>query len=369
MRFLVTLVAAIALNVASLLPSATLQNGKLQIHFMDVGQGDGALLISPAGETVLFDSGVRNNCDKPLSYLQQLGVASIDYHVTSHYHDDHIGCVEDVFDEFPLMTAAFDRGGSYNSATYRRYVTAAGSKRRTATVGQMLTLDAGSANPVSIQFAALGGAGVPTTNENDLSLVALVRFGAFDAEIAGDLSGFKESNYEDIETPVAPMVGQVEVYKVHHHGSRYSSNDTWLNTVKPRVGIISAGEDNTHHHPTAEATERLHQAGVRLFWTTRGGGVDPDPDFDVVGGNIIVEVEPNAQVFAVRHTSGSQAAVEFPMWNAATPMPAATAFAWSKRSQVYHLSSCRYVANISPDNLQSGTAPPAGKTLHQNCPH
>ncbi len=53
-------------------------NGKLQVHFMDVGQGDGAILISPLGETVLFDNGVRDNCDRPVSYLQQLGVTKID---------------------------------------------------------------------------------------------------------------------------------------------------------------------------------------------------------------------------------------------------------------------------------------------------
>src|SRR5438046_2424788 len=71
-------------------------NGKLQLHFMDVGQGEGAVLVSPQGEVVLFDNGVRGNCDKPLSYLQQLGVTKIDYHIASHYHDDHIGCTREV---------------------------------------------------------------------------------------------------------------------------------------------------------------------------------------------------------------------------------------------------------------------------------
>jgi hypothetical protein len=52
-------------------------NGTLQIHFMNVGQGDGAVLISPGGQIVLFDSGVRNNCDLPLAYLQQLGVTEV----------------------------------------------------------------------------------------------------------------------------------------------------------------------------------------------------------------------------------------------------------------------------------------------------
>jgi competence protein ComEC len=85
-------------------------NGKLQIHFMDVGQGDGTILISPEGETVLFDNGVAKKCDPCLSYLQQLEVTRINYHVASHYHADHIGCTSEVLDMFPLVVAAFDRG-------------------------------------------------------------------------------------------------------------------------------------------------------------------------------------------------------------------------------------------------------------------
>lgn len=202
------------------------QNGKLQIHFMNVGQGDGAVLISPLGEVVLFDNGVRNFCDRPVSYLQQLGVTKVDYHIASHYHDDHIGCTKEVLDEFPLQKQAIDRGGSYHTGTYTKYVTKVGSKRTAATDGMAITLDQTSQNPVRIAIVAFNGNGVQTSNENDLSLVAVVRFGNFDVEIGGDLSGFAEGSYEEIETSVAPKVGQVEVYKVHHHGSPYSTNDT-----------------------------------------------------------------------------------------------------------------------------------------------
>lgn len=89
-------------------------NGKLQIHFMNVGQGDGAILISPRGEVVLFDNGVRKLCDRPVSYLEQLGVTSIQYHITSHYHDDHIGCTKEVLAEFPLQKFTYDRSGPDN---------------------------------------------------------------------------------------------------------------------------------------------------------------------------------------------------------------------------------------------------------------
>lgn len=102
-------------------PACGQANGKLQLHFMNVGQGDGALLVSPGGETVLFDNGVLNYCDLPLSYLQQLGVQRIDYLIASHYHADHIGCTEEVLAEYPLQKQAYDRGSTYGSGTFDAY--------------------------------------------------------------------------------------------------------------------------------------------------------------------------------------------------------------------------------------------------------
>ena len=101
------LVAATLLLVAAAPAAGQVANGRLQLHFMNVGQGDGALLVSPKGETVLFDDGVRNNCALPESYLEGLGVTSVDYHVASHYHDDHIGCAKAVLGRFPVNKAAF----------------------------------------------------------------------------------------------------------------------------------------------------------------------------------------------------------------------------------------------------------------------
>ena len=142
---------------------------------MDVGQGDGALLISPQGETVLFDNGKRGNCDLPVSYLQQLGVTKIDYMIVSHYHDDQIGCTADVLNEFPLQTASYVRGATYHSQTFNRYIQTVGNKRRTATSGATFSLDQGSANPVKVEIVAVNGNGVETSNENDLSVVNLQR--------------------------------------------------------------------------------------------------------------------------------------------------------------------------------------------------
>jgi beta-lactamase superfamily II metal-dependent hydrolase len=459
-------------------------NGKLQIHYMDVGQGDGAVLISPLGEVVLFDDGVLNQCGKPIAYLQALGISKIDYHIASHYHSDHIGCAASIFQMFPLQKAAYDRGGSYTTTAYSAYVNAVGAKRLTAQKGQTITLDAASAAPVTITFLALNGNGVTTTDENDLSLVAVVRFGQFDAEFGGDLSGAgtgaadpdpaapcvysvsptsqsvgagastfavavatsaacswtasanaswlsiptgttsgggsisvtvaantgsarsgtvvvagqaltvsqdagattpggpntcpkpagapanatavckdgyysssqnrsgtcsshggvscwicpgtlcsglmyspldidMPASYADIESGVAALVGRIEVYKVHHHGSMSSSNVNWLSAVAPKVGIVSMSAANSYGHPTTAAMTRLHNAGVKTYWTSVGNGVAPVTGSDAVttSGGIVVEVGSGASTFSVRYGAGTDI---YPMWTTTAPAPAAT---------------------------------------------
>lgn len=363
-------------------------NGKLQIHFMNVGQGDGAILISPRGEVVLFDNGVRTLCDRPVSYLEQLGVTSIQYHITSHYHDDHIGCTKEVLAEFPLQKFAYDRGGTYPQTaqpggTFYKYKRAVGNKRKTASLGLTITLDANTASPVKISFVALNGNGIPTQNENDRSLVAVVTFGKFNAVIGGDLSGFDESVYKDIETSVAQRVGQVEVYKVNHHGSMYSTNTTWIGTIKPRVGIISVGSNKDHGHPTKECLKRLRDAGVKSYWTHSGTGANPKAGWDIVGGNIVVEVAmPNSSKFTVSYNGGDDED-EYSMWpsvnnnfvsnttsitSTTSEASPAAKYAWSKKAKIYHYANCIYVHNIHPDNYESGNSAPQAKTLHRNCP-
>jgi hypothetical protein len=246
----------------------------------------------------------------------------------------------------------------------------------------MITLDQGSPNPVTITIVALNGNAVQTTNENDLSIVSVVHFGNFVAEFGGDLSGFQTSSYQDIETSVAPKVGRIDVYKVHHHCSAYSSNDAWLQTTLPRIGIISTGNGNTYHHPTAECLERLHKTGVKTYWTEEGNGEPPEPGLDVVAGSVTVEVAPGASEYTVTRFNGGTET--FPTWAMGTtttstitqtvsgvtptPTPQPMSYAWSTKAKVYHYSTCRFVQSISPQNLQQGPTPPPGRKLHEGCP-
>ncbi len=279
---------------ATVSPSDTPPPPALQIHHIDTGQGDAILIVSPGGELAMVDDGQRQRCAQVISYLDALGITSIDYHFASHYHDDHIGCLDDMAAEgITVAVACYDRGGTYASKTFDSYVDTCGTKRQTVAKGQVITLDAGSANPVTITVIDLDGAGIQTDDENALSLVLKLTYGSFDEVLAGDLTGVEP--YPLVEGTVAPHVGDVEVYKVNHHGSKYSSSVSWLDGITPKVAIISTGT-NTYDHPTADALVRLHDHGVTTYWTNLGSSKDatPVPGQDhVVNGTVVIEAEPD----------------------------------------------------------------------------
>ncbi len=293
-----SLSAALLLSFLPAAAFAIAGNGKLQIHHIDVGQGDGALVISPNGQTALFDDGNYLNCTNIKNYLQGLGIAVVDYHFCSHYHSDHLGCIDDLAAiGITIGTAGYDRGYSYSSGTYTSYVNTLGAKRTAMTKGQVVTLDAGSANPVTLTCVDLNGAGVYSpsgSDENAKSLVMRVSYGSFQEEISGDLTGDAASG-NDVETTVGPEVGDVDVYKAHHHGSKYSNNDNWLTATSPEVCIIPVGNGNSYGHPTAEALTRMHNHGVHTYWTQTGAGVAPNASWDkVAGGTIVIQADPGA---------------------------------------------------------------------------
>jgi competence protein ComEC len=368
--------ATLALLALATYVSAQSANGHLQIHHIDMGQGDAAVLISPNGQVVLFDAGKdianKKTCDVETDYLDQLGVRQIDYIFVSHYHTDHIGCIPAVLKMFPLKGPSYDRGLEYNTSFYTNYVKAVSDKRTTVTLGQTTTLD-GGANPVTLKIVSINGTfnggSVSTENENDLSVSVLISFGGFREEIGGDLSGENTSTYQDIETGVAPSVGPIDVYKVHHHCSAYSTNDTWLKATEPTVAIISTGDGNVYRHPAESCLERLHDSDVRkVYWTETGAGGAPKVN-DVVGGDISIEVVPNASSFTVSYNNGTATdtyAIKIGSGAGGTGAPVVTTsqpkplYAYSVRGRLYYYTDCAAAKRISKENLRTSSDPPAG---------
>ena len=288
------IVLALAFTLAVAAPAgAVTPNGRLQIIHLDVGQGDGAVIITPLGQVVMIDEGESTSNAMGvtvLAQLQALGVTHVDHHFASHYHQDHIGNFSTIFGTGGVvLDYGWDRGGSYSSAAYTNYVNALGSRRRTMVKNRVITLDSLSAHPVTIKCVDLAGAGISTTDENSLSMQLKVSYGEFDMSFGGDTPGQNSGSYKNIETTVGPEMGSIEAYKVHHHGSATSSWTDWLNATHPKIAVISEGNGNSYGHPTSGALGRLHTAGVKTYWTETGAGVAPNATWDKVSnGQVII---------------------------------------------------------------------------------
>lgn len=252
--------------------AATPAIADVTIHCLYVGQADATLIQSSSGQTLLFDGGDNGDGDDIIvPYLASIGVTQLDYMAVSHYHADHCGGLDEVYDAVGVTNAVYDRGWTYTTATYNSYAATVASKRQTAVDGQVIDLGDG----VTCTVIALNGNGVSaspynsSSHENEYCLALLVECGDFDFLVAGDLTGGYSSEL-DIETSLGAEVGDIEVYQVNHHGSYTSSNTSFLNATTPEVGIVSVPTSSSYGHPHQDPLNRMAAVGMYLYQTAQG---------------------------------------------------------------------------------------------------
>lgn len=259
LRFVLWLAAAVVLALGGLfkvsddlLPAREL-TADTAVHFIDVGQGDAALLLS-GGQAVLVDAGTSQSADSLVRYLQELGVTELYAAIATHPHADHIGGMAQVIEAFPI--GHFYMGAeTQNTATYERMLDALDAQGVPVSVpepGEELVFDSGA----SVTF--LGPTDdVPKGNLNDRSLICLFRAGEQDVLLMGDA----ESAAEQSLLAHYPSL-RCDVLKVGHHGADTSSSVEFLRTVQPTTTVISCGVDNDYGHPDPQTLENLSLAGV-----------------------------------------------------------------------------------------------------------
>jgi beta-lactamase superfamily II metal-dependent hydrolase len=274
----------------------------LMIHHIDVGQGDATLIRVPNGKTVLIDAGnTGKGRNAVIPYLKALGVTSLDYLIVSHYHADHIGAVDEVIDALSPDSVRFvlDRGDAPplpTSNAFSQYRSAAERIPRhfAVTVGQTINLS----DDVTLRCLAGDGSVLgysspiaDRTDENGLSLVWLLSSGQllnnnlyhFTYFTGGDCGGPTPSS-ADLETPLAAIVGDVDAMKINHHGSRRSTSQLFLDSLRPGAVVISVGDRNTYGHPAQEILDRIQAStSVRFIYQTETGSGGTAPKVKVLG--------------------------------------------------------------------------------------
>lgn len=310
---------------------------KLNVHYIDVGQGDSEFLELPNGQTVLIDAGNPENGKQIVTYIKGLGHNKIDYLIATHPHADHIGGMATVVNGLDIGKVYMPKASS-NTKTFEDLLTAVqkkGLKINTAKAGVNI-INSGKLN---IDFVA--PVNITGDDLNQYSAVTKVTFGDNRFLFTGDAGVESE---KQITADV-----KADVLKVGHHGSKTSTSQAFLSKVSPKYAVIEVGKDNSYGHPTAAALEKLEKIGATIYRTDKDGTIIFTSDAKTITVNkkssTIKEQAPPSSVPAVAAVAPQKTAPaeDKPQVTApATENKTVTVYV-TKTGGKYHTGGCRYL--------------------------
>lgn len=266
--------------------------GKLQIYFFDIGQGDGSLIITPSGKTILVDAGPQDGAQHLALRLRQLVKGKLDLTVLSHPHADHLGGMVEALSA--VGTKRFlDPGFDHPSKSYRELLEWVGDN-----VGQVMNPIPDPNHPNDLITIGVD-TGITMTilwprkpvepfldgtrsDPNSNSIVFKLTYGKTAFLFVGDA----EPDTEDVLIQ-KNIDFTSTVLKVGHHGGRHSSTEPFLAKVKPKIAVIQVGLHNDYGHPSDAAMDRLKAVGAEIFRNDQDGEIKVVSD----GTNVTVTTE------------------------------------------------------------------------------
>lgn len=245
-----------------------------KIHFINTGNSD-AILIENQGYFAMIDTGDTDDDVKVKSYLQKQGVKRLEYLVLTHYHADHIGGADTLLSDFEVGTTLVPNGDA-NTQVYRDYINALSHKGLKPSVPlEGAKFELGSATLTVYNTA--GG----NRNENNNSLVVVYENGEDRALFTGDAEA-------EVENQLS--IGDIELLKVGHHGSKTSSSPSFINQIQPEYAVILTGQPNQYGHPHQETLSLFESKGIPVYRTDEQG----DIVFTSTGHGFETELSPGS---------------------------------------------------------------------------
>ena len=292
-------------------------NAGFAIHFVDIGQGDGAVVVCD-GKTLVIDGGMPESGAKMVDYLQNtLHVATIDVIIGTHPHADHIGGLPDVIAAFDVKTL-YSPVDEFEAKPFEAMKQAADAKKLKITVpqaGQSFSL-----GQAKVEFFAPLGI---YDNVNDLSLVTRITYGQTTFLFTGDAERPSENDMIDSDEELSATV-----LKVGHHGSNTSSSYLFLRQVMPSYAVISCGKDNSYGHPHQEVLDRLKDVGAAVYRTDECGTIVCHSD----GINVTFETEKGKKPAATPRRGKSEG------------------YVGNIKSKKFHLVTCSSIQDVQKEN-------------------
>ena len=269
--------SAIGLLVLTLVQFFTLapSKEKIEVYFLDVGQGDSAFIKYPTGEHLLIDTGKDSKVFRSLDQVLPWYDKTIDYVLLTHGDLDHVGAMLDVIDRYKVKKVFVSE--FFGEIEIEQQILRS-LKDEDATVevlveGDTFTFGTGVSNNFQILHLDTN-CFVVHQNENDCSLVGLLTYGTHTFLFTGDIG-------KKVETQIMNKIKEpVTVLKVAHHGSNGSSDSAFLEKIKPQYSVLSLGE-NSYGHPHPEVLDRLRVASTTIFNTKEDATIVASSDGEI----------------------------------------------------------------------------------------
>ena len=265
-----TCVQLLLLTLLILHPLSNRTSGTLRIDFLDVGQGDSALVTMPDGTTLLVDAG-GNTMDSARrigetvvsEYLWWRGLSQIDYVLATHADADHIDGLNDVLKNFTVRSALIARRPADDPefAKFAQTLARTNTHSETIVAGDVIHF-----GDVAVSVLWPPAAGEKSAN-ND-SIVLRIQYGERSILLTGDIEQATERSLLASQQQL-----HADVLKVPHHGSKTSSTEAFVNATKPSLAIISVGRTSRFGHPHKEVVERWQSSGAIVLTTGHSGTI------------------------------------------------------------------------------------------------
>jgi len=270
------LLAGLVWGVAGQLP-----DGRLHLIFCDVGQGD-AILIVKGSSQILIDGGPDEKVLFCLSSHMPFWDRQIELLLVTHPEEDHLTGLISVIQRYKVIQIISNSllSGSGVFQRFRNEVVNRQISVYSPKAGEKIKIDQIKLKILhpskrlgeeiiwkNLAEPKILGLSNYTGNFNQTAIVSLLEFGDFQALLTGDVGMEEEEKF-------LPVLDRVEVLKVAHHGSKYSTSEELLAVTRPKLAVISVGANNRYGHPAAEVLTRLQEVGVQIHRTDLEGEME-----------------------------------------------------------------------------------------------
>lgn len=238
---------------------------ELELHFIDVGQGDSTFIKTPDGYTMLIDAGDNSQGSNVVNYIKALGVNKIDVLVGTHPDADHIGGLDNVIDSFEIGEFYMPRK-THDTKTYEDVLLSAkdkGLKIKSALADKIIAFDPNT------KAVFLSPENQTYSDNNSYSAVIKLTYGQNSFLLTGDTE--KENEAKMIDKYGISL--KSDLVKLAHHGSSTSNSPEFLSAVDPQVALASCGYKNKYSHPHKEILKYLKENDIALYRTDEQGDI------------------------------------------------------------------------------------------------